>query len=88
MKKLGHDHDTTEWRLFIDSSKASLKAVLLHNGNKFASVPLAHASNMKESYDNMKLLHVLQKIQYEKYIWNICADLKVVAVLLGTVWLH
>jgi hypothetical protein len=50
--------------LFIDSSKASLKAVLLHNGNKYPSVPLAHAVNMKESNENVKLL--LEKIHYEK----------------------
>ena len=31
-----------EWRLFIDSSQRSLKAVLIHNTNKFASIPIAH----------------------------------------------
>jgi hypothetical protein len=61
---LGHQHNTPEWHLFIDSSKVSLKAVLLHNGNKYPSVPLAHTVNMKESYENMKLL--LEKIHYEK----------------------
>ena len=44
MDVLDHEHKTTEWRLFIDSSKTSLKAVLLHNGNKFPSVPLAYAT--------------------------------------------
>jgi hypothetical protein len=81
MKALGHQHNTPEWRLFIDSSKVSLKAVLLHNGNKCQSMPLAHVVNMKESYENKKLL--LEKIQYEKYKWNICGDLKVIALLLG-----
>lgn len=81
MKTLGHEYDTNDWRLFIDSSKLSLKAVLLHNGNKFPSVPVAHAVNMKESYDNMKLL--LGKIKYKDFKWNICGDLKVVALLLG-----
>jgi hypothetical protein len=42
--------------LFIDSSEVSLTAVLLHNGNKFPSVPLAHDANMTESYENMKLI--------------------------------
>lgn len=69
------------WRLFIDSSKISLKAVLLHNGNRHSSVPLAHAVNMKESQESMKL--ILGKIHYSKYNWNICADLKVVAMLTG-----
>ncbi|UYV66834.1 hypothetical protein LAZ67_4003034 [Cordylochernes scorpioides] len=81
MEALGHDHDTEEWRLFIDSSKISMKAVLLHNGNKFPLVPIAHASNMKETYENMKLL--LKKIEYERYGWKICSDLKVVALLRG-----
>lgn len=71
----------TEWRLFIDSSKLSLKAVLLHNGNRYPSVPLAHAVNMKETYENMKLL--LNRIHYDHYLWNVCADLKVVAILAG-----
>jgi hypothetical protein len=66
---------------FIDSSKVSLKAVHLHNGNNFPSVTLAHTANMKEPYENMKLL--LEKIQYEKYNWNICGDLKATALMLG-----
>jgi hypothetical protein len=56
--------------MFIDSLTVTLKAVLLHYRNKFPSVPLAHVANMKESYENMKLL--LEKIQYEKHNWNIC----------------
>jgi len=42
-----------------------LKAMLLHNRNKFSPVPLSHATNMKESYEKMILLW--EKIQYEKY---------------------
>jgi hypothetical protein len=33
---LGIEYKTDEWRLFIDSSKRSLKGVLLHNGNRLA----------------------------------------------------
>jgi hypothetical protein len=55
--------------------------VLLHKRNKFPSVPLAHAADMKESYENMKLL--LEKIQDGKRNWNICGDLKVIALLFG-----
>ena len=39
---LDHEHKTTEWRLFIAYSKTSLKTVLLHNGNKLPSVPIAY----------------------------------------------
>jgi len=66
--------------LCTDSSKVSLKAVLLHNGNRYPSVPLAHAANMKESYESTKLL--LGKIKYDKFNWKLCGDLKVVALLL------
>jgi hypothetical protein len=44
-------------------------------------VSLAHAANITESYENMKLL--LEKIHYEKYNWNIYGDLRVTALLLG-----
>ena len=45
-----------EWRLFIDSSKLNLKAVLLYNSNTLPSIPLGHPVDMKETYDNVKLL--------------------------------
>ena len=51
MEVLVHECNPDQWRLFIDSSKVSLKVVLLHIGNKFPSVPLAHAANRKESYE-------------------------------------
>lgn len=75
------NHVPQEWRLFIDGSVQSLKAVLLHNGNKFPSVPIAYATNFKETYENMKLL--LSKIKYTQHKWQICADLKIVAILSG-----
>ena len=70
-----------DWRLFIDSSKASLKIVLLHNGNKFAPVPIGHSTKMKEEYDAIKL--VLEKLDYNTHKWLICVDLKMVNFLLG-----
>jgi hypothetical protein len=81
MTALNINHKPEEWRLFIDSSKSSLKAVLLHNGNVLPSIPVDYAVNMKESYDNMKLL--LYCVNCKKYQWQLCGDLAVVAVLLG-----
>jgi hypothetical protein len=69
------------WRLFIDSSKRSLKAVLLHDSNVLASIPLAHSTKLSESYETLKL--VLEKIKYHEHEWQICSDLKVIGVLLG-----
>ena len=82
MEVPGHEYNPEQWHLFIDLSKVSLKAVLFHNGNRFATGPLAHAVNMKESYESMKLL--LGKINYDEFKCNLCGDLKVVALLLGT----
>lgn len=81
MSSLGVEHSTEAWRLFIDSSKASLKAVLLHNGNMYASVPVGYYSHLKETYETMSLL--LEKIRYRDYNWNICGDLKVITILMG-----
>ena len=81
MIELGYEHDSDEWRLFIDSSKTSLKAVLLHNGNVKPSIPVAHAVNMKETYEAMKTC--LEAINYSKHSWKICADLKVISLLVG-----
>jgi hypothetical protein len=81
MAALGQDHKTYKWRLFIDSSKHSLKAVLLHNSNKHSSVPIAYAVHMKETYKNMK--NLLHKINYNKHSWKVCGDLKIIAILLG-----
>ncbi|GFT51491.1 uncharacterized protein TNCV_51141 [Trichonephila clavipes] len=47
-------YEPDEWRLFIDSSKRSLKAVL-HNGNRYASVPVGHSVHLKECYENLSL---------------------------------
>ena len=76
--KFGIQHQANEWRLFIDSSKRSLKAVLLHNGNDLASIPLAHSTKLGENYFNMEYL--LRKINYQKFKWKICTDLKVVTI--------
>ena len=50
MAALTVKHDPDEWRLFIDSSKTSLKAVLLHNGNVLPTIPVGHAIHMKETH--------------------------------------
>jgi hypothetical protein len=50
---VGHQYVPVEWRVCTDSSKVSLKAVLLHSGNKFPCVMVAHAANIKKSYENI-----------------------------------
>lgn len=80
-KELAQKYDPTEWRLFIDGSKYSLKAVLLHNGGKKPSVPVGHGIEMKESYETMAKM--LKKINYDDHKWKLCGYLKVIALLTG-----
>lgn len=85
LKKLfdefGQIYNSQEWRLFIDGSKYSLKAVLLHNGGQKPSIPIAHAVNTKESYESMSEL--IKLINYKRHNWKVCCDLKVVGFLTG-----
>jgi len=80
MEDLQLQHTSWKWMPSIDSSKVSLEAVLLHNGNKLTFVPQAHTLHMKETYDNVQVL--LQKIRYEEHRWNTFADIKVRAMLM------
>ncbi|GFX69788.1 retrovirus-related Pol polyprotein from transposon gypsy [Trichonephila clavipes] len=57
-------YELEEWRLFIDSSKRSLKAVL-HNGNRYASVPVGHSVHLKECYENLEF--ILNKLSYSDH---------------------
>lgn len=85
MEALGFSHIVEEWRLFIDGSTDSLKAVLLHNGNEKPSIPVGHAVDMKESRESLQ--NILTAIKYDKYQWSICADLKVTGLLME-MWIH
>ena len=70
-----------DWRLFIDSSKRSLKCVLLYNGNKHGSLPIGHSTKMREKQETIAF--VLEKLSYYDHQWKICVDLKMVNLLLG-----
>ena len=79
-EQFGFEHDPAEWKLFIDSSKSILKAVLLHNGNKKPTIQLVSANGLKETYKSMET--ILQSINYSEHKWSIWGDLKVIGLLL------
>ena len=81
VEKFGICYSHEEWRIFIDSSKRSLKAVLLRNSNKYASFPVGYSVIMKDSYENLVVL--LDWINYKDHNWMICGDLKIACMLLG-----
>ena len=81
MQTLNINHNPLDWQLFIDSYKLSLKAVLLHNGNTLPSILVGHSVHNKELYEYTKIL--MEAINYGKFKWQICGDLKVIVLLLG-----
>ena len=68
-------YHSSDWRLYIDSSKRSPKCVLLHSGNKYGSSPTGHSVVLK-NYSNIKV--VLERLKYCDHQWPICVDLKMV----------
>jgi hypothetical protein len=50
MEEFQFEHTSGQWRLFIYSSKVSLKAVLLHNGNKLPSITLVDTVHVKRTF--------------------------------------
>jgi hypothetical protein len=72
---LGIKHDPQEWRVFIDSPKLNVKAVLLHNGNQYPSIPVGHAAHMKETYEKLKQLP--NQLECINYGWHICGSVSV-----------
>ena len=71
----------SEWLLFIDSSSRILKDVLLHNGNNYPSLPMAHSVHLKKEYTTVKML--LCALKYDDYGWKVIRDFKMISFLMG-----
>ena len=71
----------TEWLLFIDSSSRIFEDVLLHNGNNYPSLPMAHSVHLKEEYNSVKML--LCALKYDDYGWKVIRDFKMISFLMG-----
>jgi len=65
IQTLNINHNPLDWRLFIDSSQLSLKAVPFHNGNTLHSIAVGHSVHNEESYENMKIR--MEVINYDKF---------------------
>jgi len=81
MQTLNINHNLLDWRHFIDSFRLNLKAVRLHNSKTLPSIPVGHSVHNKEPYENMKIL--IESTNYDKFKWQNCGNLKVIALLLG-----
>lgn len=80
---MGMTYIPGDWRIFIDGSTTSLKAVLLHKSNKKPSIPLAFSTCMTENYETMQT--ILRDVKYAENGWRICCDLKVINILQGII---
>lgn len=82
---LNNAQDLWDWRLFIDSSKASHRAVLLHNEKIKPSIPIdINVAHLRETYDNIKqLLWCINYDHHNQHNWQVCEDMKVVTLAMG-----
>jgi hypothetical protein len=67
-------YQLSEWSILSILSREVRKSSL-HNGNKYASVPIIHLVHLKETSENLKLL--LEGVTYKEYRWILGEDLKV-----------
>ena len=82
-------YNPDEWRLFTDSSKTSLKSVLLHNGNMYGLIPIGHSLTAKENYEVVKkvlvLLYIMMIISGSSMLiwkwWVSCLNSKVATLI-------
>lgn len=58
-----------------------LKAALLHRQNELPSVPIAYSEEMRETREN--IANLLRKVNYNKNMWMICSDVKMIGILCG-----
>ena len=55
--------------------------MLLHNGNNYLSLTMAHSVHVKEEYTSVKML--LSALKYDDYEWEVIGDFKMVSFLMS-----
>lgn len=81
MEAMKIEYNPEHWRLFLDASRTTLKAVLLYIDNSKNPVPIAMSTVTKETYESLRI--ILNLVHYDDHKWRICTDLKVTAILSG-----
>ena len=84
-EQLNQQYSAGDYRLFLDGSRKSFKALLLQNepdGNKRKpAIPIAESDGMPESYQAIKT--VLELLHYDDHQWFVQGDFKVINILTG-----
>ena len=85
LSEFGVTFNPTEWTLFIDSGKNSLKFAILNNEHdvhiRKPTLIVAYSCHHQESYASLE--QVLKLVNYSYFKFNVCCDLKVVGLLSG-----
>ncbi|XP_031637078.1 uncharacterized protein LOC116349672 [Contarinia nasturtii] len=81
MNAIGVKYKKEKWRIFIDSSKRSLKAVLLYENSTIKPVPIFYGVGTKETDDSMEM--IINSVNYNEHMWRVNCDFKVLALLTG-----
>jgi len=68
---------TTLYRIVYFESQSSSPSQWQHT----TLYSVGHSVHIKELYEKLKIL--LKAINYDKFKWQICSDLKVIAMLVG-----
>jgi len=80
LEELDYSTCTGNWYLFMDSSSKSFKCILI-NKKDLKVVPLAYSTIQKETITLLQV--VLNKIQYENFLWDISGDFKIINMIMG-----
>ena len=81
LKRMGiKEYLPGECRLFVDSNIRNIKCVVLYNGHEYSLAPIRQSINVREKYEEIKM--VLNLLKYQEYYRIICVALKMVNFLL------
>jgi hypothetical protein len=72
VEELQFEHTSEKWKLSINSSKVSLKALLIHNVNKFPPIPLVHTVHITETYEELQILPQKKKNAMKSPLEYLC----------------
>jgi hypothetical protein len=74
-------NNSTPEKSVNEISIACVGGPFFHYSKKHPCITTAYVVRMKETYED--ITNLVEKINYNKHCWNVCGDLKTVAILLG-----
>lgn len=81
IKLITGSYDPDDFLLFLDGSVSGLKVALLKTNGVIPPIPLCLWNNCAESYATVQ--KVFNDLKYSEHQWKICADFKMLQILMG-----